>query len=416
MRQLAIVFLLAVGLVLGLAGCRHDTDQVDSGYPGQSLLHPYLQLAGPSNEPVVIWTSAEEAVGRVVLTTPGELARVFADDQPGRHHALRLVGLRPATEYTYQVSAGTDTSLTRVFRTAPRRQIDGTSAPFTFVVYGDNRSNPDLHRRVIDSIRRGPLPVLVVSTGDLVYAGADSARWFREFLVPADELFSEAPCVLSLGNHDLDIETGERPGLARWWLENFVFPGRPDDPGYGRWFSLDVGGVHFVHLDSTEPGNEDQVAWLAADLAGSAARAADFRVAVFHHPPYTAGHHPSELAVREHWEELFVRQGIDLVFNGHNHYYQRTWPVTADGAVKTAERTEAGVDLVRTGTAPLYIVTGGGGAPLYDPEPADFVAVSAKRRHHVQVDYTPGELRLRAIAEDGQLLDEFVMRRAGEVQ
>ncbi|MBU8870358.1 MAG: metallophosphoesterase family protein [Gemmatimonadales bacterium] len=355
----------------------------------------------------MIWT-CDTAPGTVILRESGNLETKIPVPESGTFHAVPLEGLLPDTEYSYQVVSGDRLSSEHIFRTLPERRPDGTSAPFPFIAYGDNRSKPDRHEEVIDSILKGPAPSLVVSTGDLVYSGSDRKRWFREFLDPAEALFARVPIMLSLGNHDLDLDAPKPRPLAPFWLENFAFPGHLDDPGYGRWFSLDAGGVHFLILDSTSEKNEDQMRWLREDLSSAESRGADFRIAVFHHPPYAAGGHDSSLSLRRIWEPLFVEHGVDLVFNGHNHYYQRSWPVVG-GEVQARAMHQEGSDIIQAGQAPVYVVTGGGGAPLYDPKEKDFVAVSAKSHHHVLVQYVPGALNCRAIDTNGVILDEFTL-------
>jgi len=276
------------------------------------------------------------------------------------------------------------------------------------VAYGDNRSNPDLHERVIDQIIMDGIPSLVVSTGDLVYSGRDSIRWFREFLLPADRLFSQSPIMLSLGNHDMDWETPKPHGLSEWWLDRFVFPGQQNYSGYARWFSYEAGGVHLIHLDSTVYENTEQLAWLETDLTSPESVNADFRVAVFHHPPYSSGGHGSKKNVRDAWESLLQKHGVDLVLNGHNHFYQRILPSFGGGVVVKKMESRNGIDVVRSGgPGVVYVITGGGGAPLYTPKPADFVAVNAKQRHFIRMDYVPGEIHCTAINEDGAVIDEF---------
>ena len=384
---LAVFFL---GSIL-YAGCGGQSAPLKLESQGPELIHPYMQLAGPGGVPTVIWTTGEPTAGTLTLSRAGADETDFPQLEAGLLHVVPLEGLLPDTEYEYVVNSGNRHSSVHGFRTFPERRADGTSDPFPFVAYGDNRSQPDRHAEVIDRILKGPVPSLVVSSGDLVKSGSDRDRWHEEFLTPAENLFAQVPILLSLGNHDLDLDAPKPRPLAPFWLENFVFPGLPGDPGYGRWFSVDAGGVHFIILDSTDESNEDQLRWLREDLAATNSRDADFRIAIFHHPPYSAGGHDSRMAVRKIWEPLLVQHQVDLVFNGHNHFYQRTWPV-AGGQVQAKALPREGADVLLTGSAPIYVVTGGGGAPLYDPRDAPYVAVNARRYHHVMIQYRPGSM------------------------
>ncbi|MFH1845390.1 MAG: metallophosphoesterase, partial [bacterium] len=294
-----------------------------------------------------------------------------------------MTGLLPDTLYHFRiVTAPADTPVHTV-RTAPSRTVaTGTSAGFSFVAYGDSRSHPERHGAVIQSILAAARPLFVVHTGDLVAAGEDSARWHQEFLLPGAALFRSTPILAVLGNHDLDGRS--RPqDLSPWWRRVLVFPGQQEAAGYGRWFSLDIGGIHLVCLDSTAPDADGQTEWLSADLASPAAQQADFIVAVYHHPSYTAGNHRSDMHTRAKWTPLFDRYGMDLVLNGHNHFYQRTFPIRYGIPQKPAatEGDPGSGSVYRAGEGTVYCVTGGGGAPLYEPDTAHFVATGARRYH-----------------------------------
>ena len=114
---------------------------------------------------------------------------------------------------------------------------------------------------------------------------------------------------------------------------------------------------------------------------------ADFRVAVFHHPPYSYGGHDSNHNVRNLWNPLLEQFNVELVFNGHNHFYQRILP-------------ENGI---------TYVITGGGGAPLYNPEEHENVVINVKQHHFVRVEYYLGNLTCTAININGETIDEFIL-------
>ena len=130
-----------------------------------------------------------------------------------------------------------------------------------------------------------------------------------------------------LGNHDYET------GRGRYELKTLGMPGRY----YLR--RLGEGEVQLFFLDSTVI-SPTQTAWLEEQLSQSVAT---WKIAVFHHPPYTCGGHSGDRRVVREWVPLFERYGVQLVLSGHDHNYQR---FTARNGV-------------------TYVVHGGGAAGLY---------------------------------------------------
>ena len=170
----------------------------------------------------------------------------------------------------------------------------------------------------------------------------------------------------SLGNHDWIVNHG------RYEYDELAMP----RASYRR----RLGDLELFILNSNRVGDR-QTARLARWLEASTAT---WKIAVFHHPPYTCGGHSGDEAVQRRWVPLFERFDVDLVLSGHDHNYQRF-------------RAQNGV---------RYVVDGGGGAPLYalNACPAGYPRRVVGRAVHGFVF-----LRLRA---DGTLvLRAFTARR-----
>jgi hypothetical protein len=130
-----------------------------------------------------------------------------------------------------------------------------------------------------------------------------------------------------LGNHDYVIARGA------YELTTLGMPGRY----YMR--RLGDGEVQLFFLDSNRV-TERQTAWLEQQLSESTAT---WKIAVFHHPPYTCGGHSGNAVVARAWVPIFESYGVQLVLSGHDHNYQRF--------------------AARNGVT--YVVHGGGAAGLY---------------------------------------------------
>jgi hypothetical protein len=104
-----------------------------------------------------------------------------------------------------------------------------------------------------------------------------------------------------------------------------------------RYYTFKKDDVEFFVLDSTYM-TPAQVTWLRGALEKSDA---DWKIAYFHHPIYSSGEkHGSETDLRVLVEPLFIQHGVDVVFAGHEHFYERVKPqrgihyFTAGGSAK----------------------------------------------------------------------------------
>lgn len=247
-----------------------------------------------------------------------------------------------------------------------------------FVLYGDTRDGHDVHRRLVALIEKQK-PDFILQTGDLVHRGSEAGLW-KIYDEITGEMRAKIPVYPSRGNHDLG-----GPGYEERVTQPFT-------SGNKLWYSFDKGDLHFIALavdESTAYGPDSpQYKWLVEDLA-KAQKSKRHRFVFFHVPPYSIGSHGSDLNVRKVLCPLFKQYGVTAVFNGHDHNYYRT---TRDGI--------------------LYMVSGGGGAPLYPTDPGKGAIDGDKYEsvHHiVVVEETGNLLAFTALREDGSTLDRFTL-------
>jgi acid phosphatase type 7 len=287
---------------------------------------------------------------------------------------VTYTGLEPGKMYYYSVAAA-GAAGTGHFKTPPAGR-----ANFDFAVFGDTRTRHELHKKVIAALVKEN-PDFVIHTGDLVSDGADTGQWPVFFSIERDLLRKTAffPC---LGNH-------ERNNRQYYEFLDVNFP----------YYSFDWGAAHIVVLNS-DMGNiavselardafwGEQMRWLENDLEKNAK--AELKFVAFHHPPFTAM--KSRQLKDERMEDLVAlmeKYKVTAVFNGHDHNYQH--------------HLKNGIH---------YIVTGGGGAPLYDAD-APIPGVTqkvARTEHYVRIKVTGNQAKVEAIALDGRTLDAFGLR------
>lgn len=288
-----------------------------------------------------------------------------------RSEKISMTGLKPGKTVHYTIPGGTSSS----FKTAP-----APGAPFEAVVFGDTRTRHDLHRRIVQAIGNVH-PDFVLHTGDLVTDGLDTEQWPRFFDIER-QMLAQTAFYPVLGNH-------ERNSPRFYEFFDVSTP----------YYSFDWGDAHFVLLNS-DLGNSalsqqardsfwaEQLRWLDEDLAR--AEKAAYRFVVMHHPPFTAvksrqaGNTPVKAMV-----PVFEKRHVTAVFTGHDHNYQH--------------HLHNGVH---------YVVTGGGGAPLY-PVDAPIEGTTLKvesTEHFVRLVGSPSMVKVEAIALDGRTLDSFDLK------
>jgi hypothetical protein len=270
------------------------------------LWGPYLTAASETSM-TVNWRTENATTGSVFYATEeyfdshGTYNNVINDSERELHH-VPLTELTPDTTYHYRLLIGEEFTADHTFTTF------GSDA-FTFIVYGDTQeqlpsfTQLERHKLVADRIAAENDISFILHCGDLVGDVDNSEEWNRFFEVARSAL-AEIPIFPVLGNHEKNSTN---------YYNAFGVP---------EWYSFDCGNAHFAMLDSNLRTSV-QADWLAEDLNNDAT----WKFAVFHHPPYSSSssHWGGWLDLREAWEPVFVANGVNAVFNGHVHAYERCY-------------------------------------------------------------------------------------------
>jgi len=287
------------------------------------LWGPYLTAASETGI-TVNWRTERARWGTVFYATAdyydehGFYSNFILDTKKELHH-VQLTGLTPGTTYHYCLRVGGRYTADHTFTTF------GSEA-FTFIVYGDSQeqlpafTQLERHKLVADRIAEEDNVLFILHAGDLVGDVNNPEEWER-FFQAARQVLAETPIFPVPGNHE----------------ENS--PNYYDTFGMPQWYSFDCSNAHFAMMDSNS-SIAVQADWLAQDLSGNAG----WKFAVFHHPPYSSNtkNWGGWTHTRTAWEAIFVESGLNAVFNGHVHAYERYY--------------ENGIH---------YAVLGTGGGPCY---------------------------------------------------
>jgi len=337
---------------------------------------PYLVISGdPKTTMTVCWTSEVQIPGEVEYVKEGASEWKKVSCSPTYYPKIRLENLEPGTAYHYRIPALGKEEYS--FHTAPATPTD-----FSFVVYGDNRpfSGISFHSSVLNAITKeepshGKFD-LIFNTGDIVENPGPGYGWqWYHFLKEITPLASARPYLVSLGNH-------EARGTTIPYEKYF---------DYGtstHWYFFDYAGVRFIILSSEDNINKDspQYNWLLQTLDSRPPKT-KFTAVFLHKPIITYDPRESyrNTNLREILEPVFQEKKVDIVFAGHVHAYEHHFI-----------------------SGFHHVITGGGGVLLWaKPVPGPETIKTETCWHFCAVDIRNGEMNVRAIRNDGTLLDTF---------
>ena len=316
-------------------------------------------------------------------------------DEPGLHviHEVLLADLPPGAAVSWSADLGGGQQRSGTFTADP-----GPGAAFTLGWLADTMyPNSADTLALLDA--QGP--DVVLHGGDIQYQSNPLDTW-QGFFDAASPVTRQAPLLMCVGNHE-DEDQDELEAMYDRLL------GGQGTGTATRYFSFRYGGVAFLCLDSETsdlgtPGSA-QWTWLAAELAAvDADDQLRHAVICMHRPVYTLSKHwPADTTVRDALHALCLQHSVPLVLAGHAHCYEH---FLVDGV--------------------HYVVDGGGGALLYDPDEKIAVAeaarpgesalrLTARRAYGVTLlDFAAGgSITLRRLGTDGAILDTFTIEPAG---
>ena len=199
----------------------------------------------------------------------------------------------------------------RVPGPAPGSTLPNQSESVKFLVIGDSgtgdRAQYEVAAAIVETRKRFPFDFAIM-LGDNLYGSENAKAFTDKFSKPYKSLLDEGvKFYAALGNHD---EPTQR------FYEPFNMEGK-------RFYTFRKKDVRFFVLDSTYMTPE-QLDWLKHELQDSDAK---WKIPYFHHPIYSSGErHGSELDLQVLVEPLFLQYGVDVVFSGHEHFYERLKP------------------------------------------------------------------------------------------
>ncbi len=268
-------------------------------------------------------------------------------------------------------------------------QTPSTNKPTViFAVMGDTGSGDEAQKAVADQMvkQRAKTPFeFVLMLGDNIYEKGEAEKIRSHFEEPYKELLAAGvQFYATLGNHDiikgLEFQTNYKNfnmGGKRYY--HFVRHAPNSKENLIEFFALDTNSL-----------DDAQLSWLDQNLKASQAK---WKIAFSHHSIYSSARmHSPYVKLRAQLEPLYVKYGVNAVFAGHSHCYERTKP-------------QQGVQ---------YFTEGASGEikkRTLDRKNPYFAAGEDSVNSFLLVQATEDEMKVEAIAADGKLLDSHTLKR-----
>lgn len=379
--------LFLVGGCQGLsgAGTRLATEESSAEatrLPDHAEIRPYLQNA-TTDAITILWRSATKTTGQVTITGPEGTSQTLTEAKPVQDHRIRVTGLKAGTTYRYSVTQDGQPVWSSTFITARPRGQNG----FTFGVMGDMGKGSPAQYAIARQLAQFK-PEFTLLTGDIVYFRGAEGDYLPKYFKPYQDLIDDQVFYPTLGNHDI------LTWLGKPYFRFFELP-TGDVESASRYYQFSYGDVDFFGLDSNQAFTKilPQYRWVKNALERSTAK---WKIAFFHHPPFSAGKHGDDNGVKEHLVPLFEKYGVDLVFAGHEHNYERIKPLRL---------------YEKSGRPITYIVTGGGGTDLRPVGRNENTAYSESIHHFMGVKVEDHRITVEAIDQTGRVFDSTVITK-----
>ncbi len=390
--HLFITMLFSTSLIAGPEGwrialCISDDPQHQMNVSWRTVAEldsPHVQLA--LNSPLVkFYKDHREFSAHVEAVVLSDSSEVFA-------YSSKMRNLEPGTSYTYRVGSKEQWSEWFVFETAK-----STEDSFRFLYFGDPQNGLLSHvsRAIRAGYREAPEAAFLTMAGDLVSVPGIDQQW-ADLFHAGSWIFGQVPQVPVMGNHAYYINGKWLDEYSPYWRPHFTLPenGLAILPETNYFFHYQ--GLLFVVLNGSEQLKE-QAIWLDQLLDQTEST---WIIVSMHQPLYSTGRGRDGTKRRDAFLPVFDKYEVDLVLQGHDHTFGRTYPLKNSKRVRGRQK----------GTVYINSVSG---SKQYKLEPAIenvFAVTDADQQFYHVIDVQPSKLKLSSYTVDGALRDEIIIK------
>ncbi len=448
------------------------------------LVTPYLQIgSNPTPQSLqVLWQTkdatatwlVEHLINNNWVKMDAPTATTIAVANAPIHIVYRaaLTNLISGSNFTYRVLKND-----KVIFTAQAQAPKFENQSQRFVVFGDIGAGTKEAKQIANGVYHAK-PDIILIPGDIVYDNGTIADYNTKFWpiyntqkvdTVGMPLMQSIPFVAAVGNHDADSRNLDKQpdALAYYYYWDQPLNGPISKEGSAitpllkgsdtnkkafyegagnRYptmanFSFNYGNAHWTVLDAdtyVDWTDTTLVNWVKEDLANS--KDIQWHFVLYHHPGFSSSLDHFEQQQMRLLAPVFEKGKVDVVFNGHVHNYQRSYPMffapikkgvmivggkdnkTIRGRVVVGKWTLDKNFDGKTNTQPkgvIYIVTGAGGQALYNPEQENDADTWQKFTNKfistihtfTVVDITGKTLTIKQLDANGKPVDSFTITK-----
>ena len=275
------------------------------------------------------------------------------------------------------------------------------STDFNFVAAGD--WSCDEQAKTTSNNMIATNPELILALGDLSYTKTGDC-WLNIAKPFGDKM------KIVLGNHD--VAEGAPKSLPIQYEKSYHLD--------STFYSFNQQNVHFLIMNSEIPfdKNTPQFSFVNSDLSKASSDSnIKWIIVSFHSPMYTSkSHHTALTDLRDIYHPLFDKYGVDLVLQGHNHNYQRSFPIKFNSQTPSNPIiSDSSKNTYNSPDGEIYVIAGTGGRGIYPLENKEsFISNQYEGYGFLEIQFNKDLTRLHGIfhSNDGnKIIDEFWIQK-----
>ncbi len=384
MKNLLIIFFLFLSIVAQAA---------------QVVRGPYIE--DPTQTTMILrWQTDEQTPAWLEYGPSPRCNQIMKISPEDTQHKAVLYGLVPNQDFCYRLYVynaakdGLQAPIEGSFRTlySPERK------EVKFLAFGNTAGENASAKALLASQMAQKEADFVIHTGDLTASGLDEDA-NAEFFTPYQEVLAKNPLFIALGANEYGAEREKRESKSFVRTNYSRFHDMSWSNATPKYYFFDTANARFIFLDTNAaygavwaPNIDEKSAqykWLQSALGGAAEK---WKIVVLNAPMYSTGAKGPANEVAARFVPLFEKYGVDLVLQGAEANYERTFPMLED------EPNQRGV---------TYITLGGGGAtPTKRMSSHRSTARFVAGYHFAEVKIVDRKLTIHVFNDQGKQIDQ----------